>query len=308
MNLQHIKYTVEVAEAGSINKAAEKLLIGQPSLSRAIKDLEGSLGIRIFERSAKGMTLTPEGETFMSYAKSILMQVDALETTFTKGLFVKKRFSASVPRASYISEAFARFSLLLDSEPDAEIFYKETSSSGAISNILQDDYGLGVIRYAADHDKYYKSTLEEKGLNYEMIAEFRYVLVMNKNCPLANYSKLSYEDLSEYTEIAHADPYVPAAPISEVKKDPLADRTRKKIFVFERGSQLELLATNTNTFMWVSPIPSETLERYGLVQCDPDENSRNYKDVLIYRKDRSLTRLDNLFIQELIRAKRDVIK
>ena len=61
MNLLHMKYAVEVAETGSINKAAEKLYVGQPNLSRAIKELENSLGISIFERSAKGMILTPDG-------------------------------------------------------------------------------------------------------------------------------------------------------------------------------------------------------------------------------------------------------
>ena len=62
MNLLHMKYAVEVARTGSINQAAEKLLIGQPNLSRAIKELESSLGVTIFKRSAKGMKLTPDGE------------------------------------------------------------------------------------------------------------------------------------------------------------------------------------------------------------------------------------------------------
>lgn len=62
MNLVHLKYAVEVAETGSINKASEKLYVSQPNLSRAIKELEASLGVTIFDRSAKGMVLTPDGE------------------------------------------------------------------------------------------------------------------------------------------------------------------------------------------------------------------------------------------------------
>jgi len=61
MNLVHLKYAVEVAETGSINKASEKLYVSQPNLSRAIKELEASLGVTIFDRSAKGMVLTPDG-------------------------------------------------------------------------------------------------------------------------------------------------------------------------------------------------------------------------------------------------------
>jgi hypothetical protein len=76
--------------------------------------------------------------------------------------------------------------------------------------------------------------------------------------------------------------------------------------VFERGSQFELLAQNPETFMWVSPIPQALLSRYGLVQRNCDENKRMYKDVLIHRKEYALTDLDNLFIEELIKAKREI--
>ena len=62
MNILHIKYAVEVARLGSLNKAAETLLIAQPNISRSIKELEGDLGITIFNRSAKGIVLTPEGD------------------------------------------------------------------------------------------------------------------------------------------------------------------------------------------------------------------------------------------------------
>ena len=65
MNLLHMKYAVEIAETNSLNKAAEHLFVGQSALSRAVKELELNLGVTLFERSAKGMTLTPDGETFI---------------------------------------------------------------------------------------------------------------------------------------------------------------------------------------------------------------------------------------------------
>ena len=79
MNLLHMKYAVTIAETKSINKAAEKLYVGQSALSRAVKELETSLGAAVFERSAKGMTLTPSGEEFIRRARSILEQVDSME-------------------------------------------------------------------------------------------------------------------------------------------------------------------------------------------------------------------------------------
>ena len=78
MNILHMKYAVEVARLGSLNKAAETLLIAQPNISRSIKELEADLGISIFSRSAKGMVLTPDGEEFIGYAKSILKQISPM--------------------------------------------------------------------------------------------------------------------------------------------------------------------------------------------------------------------------------------
>ena len=72
MNLLHMKYAVEIARTNSINKAAETLYVGQSALSRAVKELENGLGITIFERSAKGMFLTPDGEVFIRQAEGVL--------------------------------------------------------------------------------------------------------------------------------------------------------------------------------------------------------------------------------------------
>lgn len=94
MNLLHMKYAVEIAETSSINKAAEKLYVGQSALSRAIKELESSLGVTLFVRSARGMTLTPDGEVFIRYARTILKQVDAVEELFSRGDVSRKRFFA----------------------------------------------------------------------------------------------------------------------------------------------------------------------------------------------------------------------
>lgn len=306
MNLMHIKYAVEVANEGSINKAAEKLYVGQPNLSRAIKELEASLGVKIFERSAKGMGLTSDGETFIRYAKTILRQVDEVESIFNGSGSVKKRFSISVPRASYISDAFARFSHSLTNEAEAEIIYKETNSLRAIKNILHEDYKLGIIRYAENYDKYFKTMLDEKDMQYEMITEFSYVLAMSRDNPLASSEKITFDALKDYIEIAHADPYVPSLPLSQVRKEELPDNIGRRIFVFERASQFELLSENPETFMWVSPIPQKLLDRYDLVQIPCEENKKIYKDILIYKRDYKLTVLDKAFIDELCKSKREM--
>lgn len=308
MNVLFLKYAVEVANAGSINKAAEKLCVSQPNLSRAIKELEKELSVTIFERTSYGITLTESGEKLVSYGRKILKELDDVENMFTSSTSEKKQFSISVPRASYIGEAIAKFSLAVLPEEEFEIFYKETNASRAIKNILEQNYRLGIIRYAEKYESSYKELLEEKGLVGETVTEFCYNLVMNKNCPMAELDDITFSDLENYVEIAHADPFVPSIPLSVVRKEELPDNILRRIFVFERASQLEIMSKNEETFMWSSPLPKETLERFGLVQKKCSENDKIYKDVLIRKKDYKLSKLDSLFITELCEAKREIFQ
>lgn len=297
-----MKYAFEVARQGSLGKASKKLLVAVPNLSRSIKELETDLNITIFDRTTKGMHLTPEGEQFMSYAKSILGQIEELEKVYQEGTPHKQKFSISVPRACYISDAFAEFSKTISKEA-AEIFYKETNSERTINNIMNHDYKLGIIRYAANYDKYFKLMLEEKGLSYEVVTEFSYCLIMSAQNPLVNKPQICFDDLADYIEIAHADPYVPSLPLTKVIKEELPNNIKRRIFIFERASQFDLLSKNPETFMWVSPTPDSLLERYGLVQKKCIENKKIYKDVLIYKNDYNLTPLDKRFITALCDSK-----
>lgn len=307
MNILHMKYALEVAKAGSLNKASEALLVAVPNISRSVKELESDLGITIFDRTTKGMCLTPEGEEFINFAKDILGQIEQVEKYYREGSPNRQKFSISVPRACYISEAFSEFSKTLSKMP-AEIFYKETNSQRTISNMLDNDYKLGIIRYAENYDKYFKTMLDEKGFLYELVTEFSYSLIMSKDNPLAEKEQITFDDLADYIEIAHADPYVPSMPLSKVVKEELPDNIDRRIYIFERASQFDLLNKNPETFMWVSPAPKGLLDRYGLIQKKCYQNRKIYKDVLIYKKGYELTDLDRRFITELCVSKRKIFE
>lgn len=302
LNLLHIRHALTVAKTGSLSSAAKVLLIAAPNISRSIKELENELGITIFERTQNGMVLTPDGEEFISFASGIIRHIDDVEKFYKTGAKRKQKFSVSVPRACYISEAFANFSKTL-SKDAIEIFYKETNSQRTLHNLQNRDYKLGIIRYAKNYDKYFTAMLEEKGFVYELITEFTYSIIMSKDCPLAKKENISFNDLTDYIEIAHADPYVPSVPLSKVVKEELPDNIHRRIFIFERASQFDLLSTNPETFMWVSPVPQATLDRYGLVQKNCRDNKKIYKDVLIFEQGYKLTELDKQFVKELNKTK-----
>lgn len=305
MNFLHLKYAIMVAETGSISKAAEKLYVAQPNVSRAIKELESDLNITIFERNSKGMIVTPEGEQLIHYAKRILRQIYDMEKIFK---YQKKKnvFSISVPRASYISDAFVEFSKCLNNIDNAEVYYKETNAYRVINNVINEEYNLGILRYYINHDRYFKDIIEKKELKCELINQFKYVLIFNKNSALAENKEIHYSDLKDFIEIAHGDPYVPSLSTNELVKTELSEEVSRRIFVFERASQFELLANNEETFMWVSPVSKRLLDRYGLVQKECIDNTKEYKDLLIYRSNYKLSKLDQEFITKLCESKRNI--
>lgn len=305
MNILHLKYAVEVAKTQSISKAAENLYMGQPNLSRAIKELEESLGITIFKRTSKGITTTPDGDEFLRRAQRIVAQVDEVEEIYRSKRSHKQSFSVCVPRASYISAAMTEFSKhILLTEP-AEIFYKETNSNETITNVVRGDYSLGIVRYRAAFEKYFVDMFKEKKLVYETVAEFSYRMLIQKDDLLAKKEDFSTEDMKSYIEITHGDPYVPSLPLIDVKKAELSDNIDKRIYVFERAAQFELIANVPKTFMWVSPVPRQLLDKYGLITREFPQNNKMYKDVLIYRKDYKLTDIDKQFITDMCNSKRN---
>lgn len=299
MNILHMKYAVEVARTGSISKAAEKLYTGQPNISRAIKELENSLNITIFSRTPQGMIPTPMGEEFLSYAKLIISQLDEMEARYSTDRQEKQMFQVSIPRASYLSDAFMRFVRSLDLSREIECRYHETNSLHAVNNILEAGYGLGIIRFQSAFEPHFSSMLEEKGLRHELIWEFEYELLLSDRHPLADAPEIRADDLAPYVEIAHGDPYVPTDTMAGARPSDNGRPSPRSILIHERSIQFELLREVRGAYMWTSPIPPEMLRRHGLRLRRCAEGGRRYQDVLIYRKNHILSELEERFIAEV---------
>ena len=181
MNIAHLKYAVEVEKTASITKAAENLFMGQPNLSRGIKELEETLGVKIFKRTSKGIVPTPQGEEFLGYAKSILAQIEEMESLYKPEKNNKLKFSISVPRASYIADAFSKFVREADMSKEIEFNFKETNAMRAIRNVVQENYGLAIVRYQTIFESFFTNMLRDKGMKSENIWEFEYQLIHCQN-------------------------------------------------------------------------------------------------------------------------------
>lgn len=303
MNLLFFKYAVEIANTMSISKAAENLYMGQPNLSRAIKELEKELGISVFHRTTKGISITPEGEEFLQYAKKILRQMEILEQRYKKDLVKKQHFSVCAPRAEYISQAFVSMARTIPPDSPSDIVYKETNAADAVANVIREDFGLAVIRYQEPFDAYYKNLFSEKELVFETVAEFSCRLLVSQKSPLAGKKDLTAEDLAEYMELYCPD-FAALSPQADIRKTGTSGSSDKKMRIDDRSACFSLLDAMPHSFLRACPEPEPVLARYGLVQSAEERWPKRYKDVLIYRKDYRLSELDHLFLTELCESKR----
>ncbi len=300
MNTLSLKYAVTVARCGSISGAAEQLAMNQPNLSKAIKELESSLNMTIFQRTSTGVIPTAQGQEFLDSARHILQQMEELENRYKSEEHRKVAFSVSVPRASYITYAFADFANSLNSTGEFELNFMETNSMEAIQNISRKGYTMGIIRYQSEYDAYFQKMLQEKRIQSELLWEFEYQALMPMRNPLAGKQKISLEDLVPLTEIIHGDWDVPFIPSDEQEQILSVPNQKKKVYVYERGSQFDLLQSIPDSFMWVSPVPEQILQRYQLVQLGCSEMAgRPFRDVLISPQGYRFSSVEKGFIERV---------
>ncbi len=297
MNILHLRYALEVEKTGSITSAADNLFVGQPNLSKAIKELETSVGITIFKRTSKGMIPTTKGGEFLAHAQKVIQKIDELDNLYSVGKVKRRLFRISVPRASYISAAFTEFIKNLD-DARMDVNCKETNSMEAINNIVEHDDNLAIIRYHTDYEKYFLNLLEAKNIHHQLLWEFTCVLAMSKHHPLAKKKKICCDDLVDYPMLLHGDTAIPSISYTDAQSE-LMEKSEKKIFLYERGSQMDLLRNVRTTYMLVSPIPEEILKTNGLVQRRCSDLKGTYKDVIVYPQNYKLKRMDKEFIQQV---------
>lgn len=306
MNTQHLKYVIEVERTCSITQAAENLYMGQPSLSKAIKELEKSLGYTIFERTSKGVTPTQKGVEFLSYARNILNQIKKMEALSDSACNNSQNFNISIPRGSYIADAITSFVSDLDKSKDIKVNVQETNSLQVINNIIDGPFHLGIIRYPTEYENYFFDYLTEKQLRYQTVWEFEYLVLMSVEHPLARKENLDYKEFKDYIEISHGDTAIPYLMQNNNIRTNRLTNTSKCIYVYERCSQYDMLSTIPTTYMWVSPIPEKWLNRYNLIQRKCIVPGHGYKDLLIFHKDYKLSALDRKFIDKLSKTKNKV--
>lgn len=303
MNTLHLKYVAEVAKTGSITQAAENLFMAQPNLSKAIKELEETLGISIFRRTSKGVVLTEKGEEFLVYAKRILTQIGRMEALAGGENRREARMSLCVPQGTYISYALAGFIAECSGENELEVKVKEADFAQGAALVCEGEVAFGILRVPTQYLQYFQGFLADKELRFQSLWEWEACLIMNATNALAGVAEITKNRLLDFVEFSLEEPVLPTLPGAE---GALGKKEGRTVTVQGGEFLLSLLSQISNGYSWSSPLPAELLSRYGLVQRSCADGAGRFCDLLVYPKDYTLTPMDRKFIDALSVTKNQV--
>lgn len=310
MNTLHFRYAVEIEKTRSITQAAENLYMAQPNLSKAIKELENSLGITIFRRTSKGVIPTDQGVKFLECAKQILIQIDSMEAIALPNKHEKRRMRISVPRTAYISKAFSDYIAGSEYPEDMEIYFCETNSMRTIENVRENGYNFGIVRFNAAHEKYFSDFLAEKNLESQLLWEYEILAVMSAEHPAAEKENLTYGELSaDYAELTQGDDAVPyiAGAVEKLFTANRPENTKtRRIYMYDRGSALDFLLTVPQSFMLDSPVPESLCGKYNLVQRKCSFSDNCFRDYIIYTAGHKLSESELTLVNKLYEVRNEL--
>ncbi len=197
MTLMQLKYAITVAGERSLNEAAKKLFISQPSLSTAIRALEKEIGIEIFRRSQSGILLTPEGEEFIGYARQVVEQYDLLSARYIEQTNVKKKFGVSMQHYTFAVKAFVEMVKQFGMD-EYEFAVHETKTHEVIDDVRNFRSEIGILYLNEFNSKILTKLFAEYGLEFHELLVCGVYVYLWKGHPLAGQKEISLEDLKEY--------------------------------------------------------------------------------------------------------------
>lgn len=197
MTILQLKYVLAIAGSSSMREAASKLFVSQPALSAAIHELEEELGIKIFERNNKGISLSEQGNEFLSYAKQAVSQYELIEDRYIEKDKNKKHFSVSMQHYVFAVHAFVNTVKKFDSERFVYSIH-ETRTDEVLTNVKNLKSEIGIIAYSKSNQNILKKLFREYQLEFHPLMVRNTFAYLWKDHPLAQKKEISLEDLKGY--------------------------------------------------------------------------------------------------------------
>lgn len=201
MTILQLKYVVAISTSASMREASGKLFISQPALSATIRDLEEEIGIRIFDRTNKGIKLTEEGTEFLNFAKQAVNQYEVLEHKYLHADDGKDYYTISIQHYVFALHAFVR-SIEKRGADAFSYLIKETRTDEVLLNVRDYKSEIGVLAYSENNKNVINKLFREYGLEFHPLVVCDTYAYLHKNHPLADRKELSIEELQEYPCVA----------------------------------------------------------------------------------------------------------
>jgi|SRR5690625_687537 len=294
MKLHQLKYFIEVVSSGSINEAARRLYISQPTLSKAIRELEKEVGFTLFTRTSTGISLSQDGAEFLSYARQINEQVELLESRYFDKQPSQQLFSVSSQHYSFVVDAFVE-TIRKYGGDKYQFTIRETRTYEIIDDVKNLTSEIGIMYISAFNEKVLLQLMKDKGLLFnELFEAMPHIFISRKN-PLAQKEAVTLEDLEDYPRLTFEQGQFNSFYYSEEIFSTLP--SPKSIQVSDRATLFNLLI-GLNGYTISTGILSDDLDDSEIVQV-PLAAEDTIKVGWVVNKKTELSTMAKLFLEEL---------
>ena len=298
MTLQQLHYAITISETGSLNKAAEILYVAQPSLTGSMHDLEKELGITIFHRSGRGVSLTNDGAEFITYARQLYHQYEALTERFGKSGIRKKKFAVSTQHYSFAVKTFMEMVKNFNTS-EYEFAIRETKTREVIEDVSTLRSEIGLLYLSDFNRNVMTKLLKANNLEFHKLIDCKVYVYLWKGHPLAKEPVIRMEQLNEYPCLAFEQggnsSFYFAEEIFSTHEYP------RTIKANDRATMLNLMV-GLNGYTLCSGIICEEINGtdYIAVPFDAeDEDANSHMEIgYIVKKNQILSKMGSLYIEE----------
>jgi len=299
MNINQLKYVLEIAGSSSMREASTKLYVSQPALSASIRELEEELGILIFERTNKGISLTAEGRDFISYAKKAVGQYEILEDRYLSKDTDKERFSVSTQHYNFAIKAFTE--LIRAADPIKYIFsIHETKTKDVLNDVRSMKSEVGIISFSGSNEAVIKKLFRDYGLEFTPLMRRETYVYLWKDHPFAGKKEISIDEMRDYPCVSFdqsddSNLYLTEEAMSDYSFD-------KMIKSDDRATSMEIIAELNGFSIGSGMLSGEDAILQGLTDIKLKEEDPLIIGYII-RKGSSLSKYGELYVEELLKYK-----
>lgn len=308
MTLQQLHYVITISEMGSFNKASEVLYIAQPSLTGAVQELEKELGILIFNRTRKGVSLTNDGVEFINHARQLYGQYEIILDKYGKGGMLKKKFGISTQHYSFAVKSFVEMVKKFNTA-EYEFAIRETKTREVIEDVSTAKSEIGILYLSDFNRKIITKLLRTNNLEFHKLIDCKPYVYLWKGHPLSKLASIRFDQLTDYPclsfEQGDNGSFYFAEEIFSTNEYP------RTIKANDRATMLNLMV-GLNGYTLCSGIICEELNGTDFIAVpleeEDDSTGNNMEIGYIVKKDILLSSMGELYIREIDRYLKDTVK